>query len=82
MIVKYFAWLKNITNTEEEIINDDSIKDIKSLKNFIIKKYPKMDKYINEDEVVKVAINFEHTKENKKISDSDEIAFFPPVSGG
>ena len=31
MIVKYFAWLKNITNIEEEEINDVSIINVKTL---------------------------------------------------
>ena len=28
MIIKYFAWLKNITEKEEEVLFDDSIKNI------------------------------------------------------
>ena len=43
MIIKYFAWLKNITNKEQEIINDSSIKDVKSLKKYLLIKYPKME---------------------------------------
>ena len=27
MIIKYFAWIKNITNKEEEIINDLKVND-------------------------------------------------------
>jgi len=27
MIIKYFAWLKNITNTEEEEVNNKNITD-------------------------------------------------------
>ena len=32
MLIKYFAWLKNITKIEEEIVNDPSIVDVNSLK--------------------------------------------------
>ena len=36
MLIKYFAWLKNITKIEEEIVNDPSIVDVNSLKIFLI----------------------------------------------
>ena len=32
MLVKYFAWLKNITEIEEETIEDPSIVDVNSFK--------------------------------------------------
>ena len=46
MIIKYFAWLKNITNTEEEEVSNKNIIDIKTLKKFLLKKYPKFNKYM------------------------------------
>jgi len=82
MIIKYFAWLKNITNIDEEVINDSSITDIDSLKEYLRKKYPPMNKHFNEDNLIRVAINLSYTVNNKKINSNDEIAFFPPVSGG
>ena len=42
MLIKYFAWLKNITDTDEEIIEDATIVDVNSLKEFLVKKYPKL----------------------------------------
>ena len=82
MIIKYFAWLKNITNIDEEIINNKTIIDVVTLKKFLLKKYPKLDKFMNQDDVVRVAINLEYTTSNDKINPNDEIALFPPVSGG
>ena len=82
MIIKYFAWLKNITNIEEEVINNNKIVDVETLKKFLLKKYPKLDKFMNQDDVVRVAINLEYTTSNDKINPNDEIALFPPVSGG
>ncbi len=81
MKIKYFAWLKNITEVDDEIINEKSIKDIKSLKIFIIKKYPKIEKYFKKD-IIRFAINLEYITKNKKLQKKDEIALFPPVSGG
>ena len=82
MIIKYFAWLKNITNIEEEVLTDTSIKDINSLKKYLLKKYPKMKQYLENGNLIRVAINLSYTFENDTIKDDDEIALFPPVSGG
>ena len=82
MIIRYFAWLKNITNLEEEVIVNKTIIDVKTLKKFLLKKYPKLDKLMNQDDVVRIAINLEYTTSNDKINPNDEIALFPPVSGG
>ena len=82
MLIKYFAWIKNITKIEEEIINDSSIVDVNSLKIFLIKKYPELKKHFNNNELIRIAINLSYTYENDGINSNDEIAIFPPVSGG
>ena len=82
MKLKYFSWLKNITNTDSEDINDTTINDVDSLKNFLCDKYPKLNLYLIKDNVIRIAINLEYTTTNDKISSEDEIALFPPVSGG
>ena len=82
MLIKYFAWLKNITKIEEEIVDDSSIVDVNSLKIFLIKKYPKLKVHFNNNELIRIAINLSYTYKNDKINSNDEIAIFPPVSGG
>ena len=34
------------------------------------------------DQIIRIAVNLEYTSENIKLSNKDEIALFPPVSGG
>ena len=82
MIIKYFAWLKNFTNTEEEKVDDQNITDVKTLKEFLLKKYPQLNQYMKEDDFIRVAINLEYVTTNELINSKDEIALFPPVSGG
>ena len=82
MKLKYFAWLKNITKTDSEDINEPTINDINSLKNFLCDKYPKLTLYLIKDNIIRIAINLKYTTTNDKISSKDEIALFPPVSGG
>jgi len=82
MKILYFAWLKNKTGISEEEINDNSIQDIKSLLAFISNKYPKLKEFIIEEDFIRIAVNLEYTTENKLLNQNDEIALFPPVSGG
>ena len=81
MKIKYFAWLKDITNNESEIFDNINIKDINELKKYIVKKYPDLKKYIDQD-VLRIAVNQEYIVENISLNTNDEIAIFPPVSGG
>jgi len=82
MKIKYFAWIKTITNIDEENINDSSIKDLKTLKKYLILKYPKLEKYFHTEKIIQIAVNFEYVYKNKKLKIGDEIALLPPVSGG
>ena len=81
MKIKYFAWLKDITNNESEIFDNINIKDINELKKYIVKKYPDLKKHIDQD-VLRIAVNQEYIVENISLNTNDEIAIFPPVSGG
>ena len=82
MKIKYFSWLKNITKKDGEVIDNNNIKDLESLKKYLCKKYPKLYNHVFEDEVIRFAVNLEYQTENHKLNPIDEIALFPPVSGG
>ena len=81
MKIKYFAWLKDITNSETEMFDNINIKDINELKRYILKKYPDLKKHIDQD-ILRIAVNHEYVVENISLNTNDEIAIFPPVSGG
>ena len=51
------------------------------LEKYIVKKYPDLKKYIDQ-EVLRIAVNQEYIDENIPLNSDDEIAVFPPVSGG
>tara|TARA_B100001093_G_scaffold213591_1_gene204872 strand:- start:1102 stop:1347 length:246 start_codon:yes stop_codon:yes gene_type:complete len=81
MKIIYFAWIKNITNTEEEVLNLNEIENLDSLKKYIVSKYPDLKKHLDQ-EILRFAVNQEYIIENINLKKGDEIAVFPPVSGG
>ena len=81
MKIKYFAWVKDITNFHEELLNSNEIKNLDHLKMHIISKYPDLKKYLDQ-EILRFAVNQEYIVENIDLEKDDEIAVFPPVSGG
>ena len=81
MKIKYFAWIKDITNLEEEEINLNEAKNLDELKTYIVKKYPDLKKHMIK-EILRFAINQEYAVNNTNLNEKDEIAIFPPVSGG
>jgi len=81
MKIKYFAWIKEITNNEEEDISSINIDNLDKLKDFIITKYPDLKKHLDK-EILRFAVNQEYVVKNIDLNPNDEIAVFPPVSGG
>ena len=81
MKIQYFAWIKEITNHAEEEINPNEIYNLDKLKSFIISKYPDLKKHLDK-EVLRFAVNQEYVVKNIELKSNDEIAVFPPVSGG
>ena len=83
MIVKYFSWIKeHIGKSEEQIDLPCHITNVNQLINYlngIDKRY-----YIifEKKELIKIAVNKTYSSFDTNISNSDEIAFFPPVTGG
>ena len=81
MKIKYFAWIKDITKKDYEIIEKDFPKNIEELKKYLKNIYPGLEKHISSN-ILRFAINQEYVSINSELSQKDEIAIFPPVSGG
>ena len=81
MKIIYFAWIKDITNLPEELKDPNEIKNLDSLKKYIVSKYPDLKKHLDQ-EILRFAVNQEYIVENIDLKKNDEIAVFPPVSGG
>ena len=81
MKIKYFAWIKDITNKDYEEINKNHPKNIEDLKKVLNSHYPDLKKHMNKN-ILRFAVNMEYVSTNKNLNSSEEIAIFPPVSGG
>ena len=81
MRIRYFAWIKDITNKDHDIIDTNYPKTIQELKKYLENLYPELRKHFLQD-VIRFAVNQEYVSENLKLKSIDEIAIFPPVSGG
>tara|TARA_B100000989_G_scaffold261208_1_gene212140 strand:+ start:247 stop:492 length:246 start_codon:yes stop_codon:yes gene_type:complete len=81
MRIRYFAWVKDITKKEDDIIEINHPKTLKELKEHLESIYPELKKHFLQD-VLRFAVNQEYVSENLNLKSIDEIAIFPPVSGG
>jgi molybdopterin converting factor small subunit len=83
MIMEHFACVKTMTNMEEKKGDEKTSTDVATQKEFLLKKYPQLDQYMKkEDDFIRVAVNLEYVTTNEPLNSKDEIALFPPVSGG
>ena len=83
MVIKYFSWIKeHIGKSEEQIILPSHIINIKQLINYLNEMDEKYKLLYEKKELIKIAVNKTYSSFDTNISNSDEIAFFPPVTGG
>ena len=83
MIIKYFSWIKeHVGKSEEQIELPDHINNVNELINYLNEMDEKYNLIFEKKELIKIAVNKTYSSFDTNISDSDEIAFFPPVTGG
>jgi molybdopterin converting factor subunit 1 len=77
--VLFFASLADIVGTRETHLNAGDFTDMDSVYNRFIRDFPALEAYRNS---TLFALNSEFAHPGSPVHDGDEIAFFPPVSGG
>lgn len=83
MRILYFAWLRQKVGAgEEEVSPPDAVKTVAALVAWLKAKSPAHAAAFANMQAVRVAINQEFADWNAPIAEGDEIAFFPPVTGG
>jgi MoaD family protein len=79
IVVRYFALFRDITGTDQDSLVIDDGSTVSELLETIRKKYPDMEKTKRD---VLVSVNRNFATHELKLKDGDEVAIFPPVSGG
>ena len=83
MIIKYFFWIKEHIGKSEELIElPNNVKTISELINYLNNLNDDYKKVFVKKDLIKIAVNKTYCSKETKISNNDEIAFFPPVTGG
>ncbi len=83
MKVLWFAWLRTRVGTgAEEIDPPPEIDDVAKLLDWLAGRSPGHAEALAKREVVRVAVNQAYVKLDHRVKKGDEIAIFPPVTGG
>ena len=83
MLIRYFAWLKDHTGcAQEELALPEEVQTIDDLVVFLSGQSEGYAKAFADSKVVRAAVNHEFADQSHQITNDDEVAFFPPVTGG
>ena len=83
MKLLYFAWVRQkIGTAEEEVSPPTEVTDVAGLLDWLKARGPGYAEALKDAHVVKVAVNQEYVRPDHPLKPGDEVAIFPPVTGG
>jgi molybdopterin converting factor subunit 1 len=81
--ILYFAWLRERVGLGEEILVPPSgVETISQLIGWLRGRDSRHEAAFAQEGVIRCAVNQEFQPVNARIAPGDEVAFFPPVTGG
>jgi sulfur-carrier protein len=81
--VLYFAWLREKTGVDrEDIVPPAGVTDVISMIEWLKTRGPGFEEAFTEPNRVRAAVNQEAVPLKHPVGPDDEVAFFPPVTGG
>jgi molybdopterin synthase sulfur carrier subunit len=81
--ILYFAWLRaRIGCAEEEVVLPADIRDVAGMLDWLQARGPRHAEALRDLSVVRVAVNQDYVGREHPLDDRDEVAIFPPVTGG
>ena len=79
----YFAWVRQkIGLPEEELALPSAVSTVAGLVDFLRQRGPGYEAAFRDLKGVRVAVNQHHSSFDTALGPQDEVAFFPPVTGG
>lgn len=83
MRLLYFAWLRaKIGTAEEELALPPQVHDVNGLLQWLKSRGPGYAEALKDLGTVRVAVNQDYVGPQHPVRDGDEVAVFPPVTGG
>ncbi|MBO42560.1 MAG: molybdopterin converting factor subunit 1 [Rhodospirillaceae bacterium] len=83
MRLLYFAWIRQQTGIgEEEVPLPTGISDVSGLIEWLRERDANFSTALEDISALRVAVNQEFATFDTKITDRDEVALFPPMTGG
>ena len=83
MKIYYFAWVRDCVGYSfEQISCPKSVKTIEQLAHYLKKQSDGHALAFEDLTVIRAAINHQFVANESEVTDTDEVAFFPPVTGG
>ncbi len=79
----YFAWLKTkVGHAEEEVAPPAEVATVAALMDWLAARGEGYAEALADRAAIRVAVNQEYAKPGDQVKPGDEVAFFPPVTGG
>ena len=83
MKILYFAWLRlRIGIGEEDVVVPDTVVDVADLIKWLKSRGPGYAEALKDVSAIRVAVNQEFAELETLIAQADEVALFPPMTGG
>jgi sulfur-carrier protein len=79
--VLFLAQLREQLGIAELQVAAEDVVSVATLKQYLVTNNPQWEQYLSNSKLL-VAINHEYAKVDVAIKSGDEVAFFPPVTGG
>ncbi len=79
--VLFLAQLREQLGAAELQVAAASVSSIAALKQYLVDSHPQWEQFLSNSKLL-VAVNHEYAKTDVAIKSGDEVAFFPPVTGG
>jgi molybdopterin synthase sulfur carrier subunit len=79
--VLFLAQLREQLGAAEMQVEADSVVSIATLKQYLVVNHPEWEVFLSNSKLL-VAVNHQYVKTDVTITSGDEVAFFPPVTGG
>jgi molybdopterin converting factor subunit 1 len=79
----YFAWLRTrIGCAEEEVALPPEVRDVAGLLDWLATRGPRYHEALAKPAAIHVAVNYDYVGRDHPVGEGDEVALFPPVTGG